>query len=86
MNTVNASMGFSGFQLHLGQSPYIIFPTLTPISDMELQDTATTATTLLNKITEDVAEARNNLLQAKIFQASYMNTSQKPGPHYSIND
>lgn len=86
MNTVNASTGFSGFQLHLGRSPCVIPPILTPILDIELQDAAATATALLDKITEDVAEARDNLLQAKIAQASYTKASRNPDPHYKVDD
>jgi hypothetical protein len=86
MNTVNASTGFSGFQLHLGRLPRIIPPLLASIPDTELQDATTTATALLDRLTEDVAEARDNLLQAKITQAHSASASQGPDPHYNIGD
>lgn len=62
MSTVNASIGFSGFQLHLRWSLHVIPPILTPVLDTELQDAAATVTTLLNKTTKDITEAHDNLL------------------------
>lgn len=86
MNTVNSSTGFSGFQLHLGRSPRIIPPLFTTDMPEDLQDAAKLATNLLNQLANDVTEAQDNLLQAKISQAHHADTSRRPDPHYEVND
>jgi hypothetical protein len=86
MNTVNASTGFSGFQLHIGRSPRIIPPILTPIANPELQDAVESATALLQRLTNDAAQAHDNLLQAKVSQAHSADNSRRPDPHYQVGN
>jgi Chromo (CHRromatin Organisation MOdifier) domain len=86
MNTVNASTNFSGFQLHLGRSPRIIPPMIPSELPEDLADAHGLALTVINNLENDVAEARDNLLHAKIQQAHYASTSQSPDPGYAIGD
>ncbi|KIM63171.1 hypothetical protein SCLCIDRAFT_97862, partial [Scleroderma citrinum Foug A] len=64
--TLNASTGFSPFQLHLGHSPHV----LPPFS--ETQDTdpdSVDAVSFLSQLELDILEAQDNLLTAKAQQA-----------------
>ena len=86
MNTVNASTGFSNFQLHLGRLPRIIPPivllTLPPI----LCSTSSQVENLISCITMDINEAQDNLIMAKAFQAHYANTSCGCKVEYNVGD
>lgn len=73
LNTVNASAGFSGFQLKTGRCPRII-PALSPIAKPSFEDIE--AAEVIRMINRDAAEAQDNLLQAKIDQAAQANRSQ----------
>ena len=61
MNTVNASTGYTAFQLHLGCSPKII-PPIIPLTlpDIDI-DTTTKASQIISQIQNDVADAQDNL-------------------------
>jgi hypothetical protein len=75
MNTVNVSTGFSPFQLRMGRSPRLIpplSPDALPQPESDDQD-ATAALALIERITLDVAEAKDILLAAKIAQAEFAN-------------
>ena len=65
MNTINASTGFSPFQLRMGRSPRII-PSLVRDASLELEDTR--AREVIDRLAADVAEAQDNLLWAKTDQ------------------
>jgi RNase H-like domain found in reverse transcriptase/Integrase zinc binding domain len=86
MNTVNASTGFSGFQLHLGRSPRVIPPIIPDSLLNELQEAALTATTIIQQLENDVAQARDNLLLAKITQSHHASANHAPDPEFKIND
>jgi hypothetical protein len=86
MNMVNASTGFSGFQLHLGRSPHVIPPLVLTKLPTELQDAATTATMIINCLKDDVAQVRDNLMLAKITQARHASASCGPEPHFNVDD
>jgi hypothetical protein len=85
MNTVNASMGFSGFQLHLGRSPRVIPPMIPETLPEELQDAGVTATSLIEQLQDDVAQARDNLLLEKITQSHHASANRAPDPAYKVN-
>jgi hypothetical protein len=67
MNTVNASTGFSGFQLKTGRSPRII-PLIAPLPTNATAE-QTTAHDIITCATLDIQEAQDNLMAAKIHQA-----------------
>ncbi len=84
MNSVNASTGFSRFQLHLGRSPHVLPPLVsaaTPIHDARLD-----AKSLLERIETDIMEAQDNLFLAKLSQASCANTLRSEEWPYSVGD
>ena len=70
MNSVNTSTGFSNFPIRLSHSPRLILP-IVPTTITDIQTTtpeATHARDLIKTIETDVSEAKDNLLQAKVFQ------------------
>ena len=87
MNSVNASMGFFNFQIRLRRSPWLIPPivpaTLTPCVD---NDTNQNVLKMISQIETDVAEAKDNLLQAKVFQSHYANLNRSPDTPFKIGD
>jgi hypothetical protein len=87
MNSVNASTSFSPFQIRMGRSPRLI-PPIVPSSLPPLDENAATeaAKILFSRISSDVNEAKDNLLQAKISQAFHANQLRGPEPTYQIGD
>ena len=82
MNTVNKSTGFSPFQLHMGRSPRLI-PPITPSA----QTTGDVdPAKLIDQINSDVAEAKDNLMLAKLFQADQANRRRGPEDVYKVDD
>jgi hypothetical protein len=86
MNTVNSSTEFSSFQLHLGRSPRVIPPLIPNALPLDLMDAAEIAMDVIGKITNDVAEARDNLLLTKITQTHHSDASRGPEPNYNVGD
>jgi len=88
MNSVNASTGFSNFQIRLGRSPRLIPPIVpTTITDTRSNaDEAIRARDLIKNIETDVAEAKDNLIQAKVFQTHYANLNRSPDLPFNIGD
>lgn len=88
MNSVNASTGFSNFQIRLGRSPHIIPPivpnALTPPSSDEHHTLQ--AQKLILQIETDVSEAKDNLLWAKVFQMHYANLNRSPDIPFAVGD
>jgi hypothetical protein len=88
MNSVNASTGFSNFQIRLGRSPRLI-PPIVPaalIPPTSNEDQALKAQQLISQIETDVAEAKDNLLQAKVVQAHYANMNRSPDIPFKVGD
>src|SRR6202034_4491190 len=78
MNSVNASTGFSNFQIHLGHSPCLIPPIVPQTLCPALSDAEETlhAQNLIIQLQTDVVEAKDKLLQAKVFQSHYANLNR----------
>ena len=81
-NTINKSTGFSPFQLQIGRAPRLI----PPIAPAERGTGSTDAVELIDRINLDVAEAKDNLMLAKIFQADQANKRRGPEDIYKVND
>ena len=86
MNSVNASTGFSHFQLHIGRSPWVI----PPIIPLDLPPTLRSASShveeVISCINLDVNEAQDNLIAIKAFQAHYANKSHGLEVIYAVGD
>jgi Chromo (CHRromatin Organisation MOdifier) domain len=84
MNTVNASTGFTPFQLKTGRSPRVI-PPLTPV-DPSAPTPALTAHELIESIDLDVKQAQDALTAAKIRQAYHANQHRGQEIEYAPGD
>jgi len=85
MNTVNKSTGFSPFQLRMGRSPRLI-PPITQAAQDQMAPGGLDALKLIERIRVDVAEAKDNLMLAKVFQADHANRRRGPEDVYKEND
>jgi len=83
MNTVNASTGFSPFQLRMGCSPRLIPPL---IPGGENKPESISARELIERIALDVSEAQDNLLAAKISQSEFTNCHRNDEVIYKVGD
>lgn len=72
MNTVNWSTGFTPFQLHLGRSPHLLPPLISATNNTEEEQSAED---ILQRIHEDIHEAQDNLILARVAQAAQANKS-----------
>ena len=81
-NTVNKSTGFSPFQLQTGRSPRV----LPPITPAERRTGRVDVVRLIDQINTDIAEAKDNLMVAKIFQADQANRKRGQKDEYKVND
>ena len=88
MNTVNASTGFSPFQLRMGRSPRVIPPITTCDVAAHGQESAEAdwAMALIESLALDTAEAKDNLLKAKVAQAEFANRHRGPDIGYKVGD
>ena len=86
MNTVNSSTKFTGFQLHLGRSPRVIPPIVPEVLPVDLLGAADTAIKTVQKLADDVAEARDNLLLTKITQSHNSDAHRAPDPAYKVGN
>ena len=86
MNTVNSLTGYSGFQLCLGRSPRIIPPIIPTLLPDNLRSAASAAENVINQLTNDIANAKDNLLKAKTIQATYMNRLHGREVAYQLGD
>ncbi|RDB23802.1 Transposon Ty3-I Gag-Pol polyprotein [Hypsizygus marmoreus] len=84
MNTVNASMGFSPFQLKSGFSPRVL-PPLSPPPVLASAD-EDMALHVLQSIELDFCEAMDNLISSKISQAHHVNKSHGKEISYTLGD
>jgi hypothetical protein len=85
MNTVNASIGFSGFQLRMGRSPRVIPPlVVTPNATLPSEDRL--AAELIARLDLNVVEAQENLLAAKISQAKQANKTRRTDHDIKVGD
>ncbi|KAJ3553691.1 hypothetical protein NP233_g12588 [Leucocoprinus birnbaumii] len=82
MNTVNASTGYTGFQLRMGFSPRVIPTIVKETVSVEIESPAQ----LIDRLTEITADAQDNLFTAKINQAAQANKHRADTFPFSIGD
>lgn len=82
MNTVNASTGFSPFTLRFGLSPRVV-PSLV---EKPSSDIPTSAVDIVSRLADITAEAKDNLLAAKISQTIQANAHRRPDQNFAVGD
>ncbi|RDB23650.1 Transposon Tf2-9 polyprotein [Hypsizygus marmoreus] len=96
MNSINNSIGLSGFMLKSGHSPRLI-PSLltpedvpaiiiTPPDDDTSSPDAVSAQTFLDKLHVDFLDAQDSLTAAKISQSHHANTGRSPDHRFAVGD
>ncbi|KAJ3806269.1 hypothetical protein F5876DRAFT_50355 [Lentinula aff. lateritia] len=85
MNTVNSSIGMSGFQLRSGFSPRLI-PPLVPSLPAKSSEHEFDAHEFLANIQVDLLEAQDCLLSTKIDQVHSHNRHHHADPTFQLND
>jgi hypothetical protein len=76
MSTVNTSTGYMGFELCMGKSPRVIphWEMDQVIEDeLDLKDMVEKVTVMLERLRDDIEDAKDNLLTSKFQQAHYAN-------------
>lgn len=86
MNSVNASTGYTGFQLCMGRSPRVMPPIVPRDEHLRVDVDTALAESIVSRLLIDECEAKDNLLQAKIQQAFYSNMYRGPEVVYNIGD
>jgi hypothetical protein len=84
MSTTNKSTGYSPFHLRFGRTPRILPPLHSPPVDPSVDHI--TARQVIENLQTDVADARDNLMLAKISQAHFSNPKRADAPKYAIGD
>jgi KaiC/GvpD/RAD55 family RecA-like ATPase len=82
MNTVNKSTGYSPFQLKHGRSARILPPLIEKPPKPSREHMS--AREVITRIKQDVADAKDNLLVAKIGQAHHANEHRRDDPEYEV--
>jgi hypothetical protein len=85
MNTVNASTGYSPFQLRTGRSPHLI-PPFAPAAPVSKVPTDVLAANIIKCLETDFQDAQDNLLAAKFTQAKQANKTRGPDPDYKVGE
>jgi hypothetical protein len=93
MNMVNASTGFSPFNLKLDHSPRII-PLLLQgngvphiiVTPPNMTPEEAAAYAIIEHLEIDIQEARDSLMAAKISQSHYANINYDPNPTFKVGD
>jgi hypothetical protein len=84
MSTVNKSTGYAPFHLRFGRSPRIL-PPLIPLPPNPSSHNIS-ARTIIENLQTDVADARDNLILAKISQSHFANPTRSSPPSYKIGE
>ena len=84
MSTINKSTGYSPFHLHFGHTPHILPPLINlPPNQSQAH---ISAREIIENLQNDIADARDNLLLAKISQSHFANPKRSEHIDYTIGD
>ncbi len=83
MNMINCSTGFTPFQLHMGQSLRLLHPLIPSTPNTEEERLAEE---LILQVHEDVCEAQDNLILARVSQAAQANKTRSEEPKFKVGD
>jgi len=78
MNMVNATTRYSPFQLCMGRSPRTLPPLIPSHHSLHSTSDSCSADHIIQQLHEDVAEAQDHMLQAKVTTSHYTNQHQGP--------
>ena len=84
MSSINKSTGYAPFHLRFGRSPRVLPPIISMPSNPSLEHIS--AREVINNLQSDVADARDNLLLAKISQSHFANPKRGDEPTFQIGD
>ena len=84
MNTINKSTGYTPFQLRFGHSPWMLPPVLNP--PVKASTEYIDAREIIEVIARDVADAKDNLMLAKITQSHQVNEKRTEDVTYKPGD
>ena len=84
MNTINKSTGYSPFQLRFGRSPRAMPPIIPPPPNPSTE--YINARAIIEEVASNVADARDNLMLAKITQSFHSNSSRTDATSYKTGD
>lgn len=85
MNTVNASTGFSGFQLWMRRSPRIL-PPFVPPHLIDGDKAGIDVAKIITQLSNDTAQAHDNLIKAKVNQAHHANKHRGKEIKFDVGD
>jgi hypothetical protein len=89
MNSVNASTNYSGFQLKMGRSPRVIPALAVDETKRDFPDLAKAVdevVPVLNRLHDDVEDAKDNLIAAKVSQTFHANKHRSKDDVYEVGD
>ncbi len=83
MNTINQLTGFTLFQTHLGRSPQVLSPLIPSTNNTNKEKLAED---IIQKIPDNVQEAQDNLLMARVAQVAQANKARSEEPRLKVGN